>query len=182
MKINFTGRGYEPSESIKKSIEEKVDKMSKYLADITEANVVFSVQKYRHTAEIILQGKSFSLTGTEETDDMYTSVQKVLDKIERQARKHRTKIIDRKRKKNPRPAKHLTTPDESEEAEDSDEGSPRVVRMDGYDVKPMPLDEAVMQMEISSRDFLVFHETSTENVNVLFWRKDGNLGLIELKP
>lgn len=182
MKIHFTGRGYEPTENIKTAIEEKLEKIRKYLADITEANVVFSVQKYRNSAEVILQGKSFSITSSEETDDMYSSVQKVLEKVERQAKKHRTKILGRKRKKNNKLIKHLANPEESSEVDLSEDRAVNVVRMDSYDVKPMPLEEAVMQMEISSRDFLVFHETSTENVNVLFWRKDGNLGLIELKP
>ena len=182
MKINFTGRGYEPSANLKQFIEEKIEKISKYLTDMTEANVVFSTEKYRNAAEILVQGKSFSLTSSEETDDMYSSVQKVLDKIERQARKHRKKIIDRKRKKNHKSPKHLNELEETDSGEATEERSVQVIRMDGYDVKPMPLEEAVMQMEISSRDFLVFHETSTENVNVLFWRKDGNLGLIELKP
>jgi ribosome hibernation promoting factor len=167
---------------------------------IIEAQVILDVQKYRHTAEVILHcSNHITLEASSESDDMYASIDQVLDKIARQMRKYKTRLMQRHR---PRKGgvRHLEeqvlrwewlanlaeSPEQNGAAEPVveaeaavEESGPTVIHTEKYPIKPMFIDEAVLQMEMSTKQFLVFLNAKSEKVNVLYRRKNGDFGLIE---
>ena len=133
-----------------------------------------SVENYRHIVEVTIPFNGVVIRAEESTDDMYASIDKVLDKLERQIHKHRTKL----EKKIKSGAFKYEKPLFSSEIE-LDERTPKVVKTKRFAVKPMSIEEAILQMELLDHDFFVFTNASTDEVNVLYTRKDGNYGLIE---
>jgi putative sigma-54 modulation protein len=120
--------------------------------------------------------------GEEATGDMYTSIDKVVDKIERQLRRYKSRILTTHRvsKESP-PESYLQYRVDVIRGEDVDESaeSPQIIKSRQFSVKPMSLDEAVMQMDLMNQEFLVYRDSRSERVNVLYRRSDGNYGLIE---
>lgn len=178
MQVSVTFKHLEPTDAIRAYTEEKVSKIKKYIDNPIEANVVLSVQKYRHIAEINLMANGIPIAGSESTEDMYSSIDKVMDKIEKQLRRHKDRI------KRHQPRTTATMPLEetiycSESFEN--EAEPSVVKMENFFAKPMSVDEAVMQIDLLHQEFLVFTNASSNNVSVIYKRKDGNYGLIEPK-
>jgi len=177
MQVSVTFKHLEPTDAIRSYAEEKVRKINKYVDNAIEANVVLSVQKFRHIAEINLMANGVPVSGTESTDDMYSSIDKVMDKIEKQLRRHK----DRIKKHKPRNEPAIASLEEAIYAAESfeAESEPGVIKMENYQVKPMSVDEAVMQIDLLHQDFLVFTNASNNRVSVIYRRKDGNYGLIE---
>lgn len=178
MKIHFTGRHFDITKAIKDFTEDKLSKIERFTEGIIEAHVILSVEKYRHMAEITLHGRHMSFSGKEETQDMYSSIGLVLDKIEKQAKKHKGKLVGRKRTKLAT-AKAATIANPGTESSDKELSAPRVVITDSNAVKPMTVEEAVFQLEQSKMEFFVFKNSQTQSVNVLYRRKNGDLGLID---
>lgn len=179
MQVSVTFKHLDPTDAIRSYAEEKVKKINKYVDNAIEANVVLSVQKFRHTAEVNLMANGVPVSGTESTEDMYSSIDKVMDKIEKQLRRYKDKI----KKHKPRNEPAVASFDEAIYAAESFEGEsePDVIKMENYQVKPMSVDEAVMQIDLLHQDFLVFTNASNGKVSVIYSRKDGNYGLIEPK-
>jgi putative sigma-54 modulation protein len=148
-----------------------LNRLDKYFNGPTEANVVLSIEKFRHSAEINITGDRLAINGKEETEEMYAAIDMVLDKIEVQIKKNKQKSRDHR-------AKVKTGPMASETAIDEEMDAPRV-RVQHIDYKPMDVDEAIMQMDLINNSFLVFTNARTETVNVLYRQKDGNYGLIQ---
>jgi putative sigma-54 modulation protein len=148
--------------------------MEKYFNGPAEANVVLSIEKFRHSAEINIMGDRLTINGKEETGEMYSAIDMVLDKLEGQIKKSKQK--GRKYR-----IKERTGAVASEQAMDMDDDPPRV-RVHHIEFKPMDVDEAVMQMDLIKDNFLVFTNSRTESVNVLYRQKDGNYGLIQPPP
>jgi putative sigma-54 modulation protein len=141
--------------------------------------VILTQEKHRHKAEVLLKADALSITGQEETTDSFSSIDAVVDNLERQLKKQ-------KRKKNPQ--KHKSSHEDmawryqmqQSSAEGPEEGSePEVIVSRNVFAKPMSLEEAVMQMRVSENEFIVFTDSSNEKISVLYRRKDGNFGLIE---
>lgn len=179
MQVIITGRHLEITNALREYITTKIEKLEKYFP-IVEAHVILSVEKYRHIAEVTIQAKKTTIHGQEETGDMYQAIDTVIDKIEKQIKKHKGKIISRKAKKS---SKNLEGPTDSfselAKSEEEPSTSPKVIREEKFAVKPMSLEEATMQMGLSRSDFLVFFNHETSQINVLYRRNDGNYGLIE---
>jgi putative sigma-54 modulation protein len=136
--------------------------------------VVLSVEKFRHIAEISIIGDRLTINGREEINDMYSAIDMVLDKIEKQIKKNKQKIRER------RSGSKLTIRQMTDiEALTEDEDRIPEVKVKHIEYKPMDVDEAVMQLDLVKDNFLVFTNARTEKVNVLYRRKDGNYGLIE---
>lgn len=175
MKIILSGKNLEITDSLRSQVDKKVSKLGRYFGEDVEAQVTMSVEGYRHIIEVTIPFDGVVIRGEEATGDMYASIDMVLDKLERQIRKHRTRL-ERKIKtgafKNDTP---LFSPDIPFE----DEDEPRIVRTKRFAVKPMNVEEAALQMELLGHSFFVFTNASSEEVNVLYKRKDGNYGLIE---
>ncbi|PYQ14492.1 MAG: ribosome-associated translation inhibitor RaiA [Acidobacteria bacterium] len=174
MKIHFTGRQIEITPSLRKAAEERLGKLEKFLEPVREAHVILVVEKRRHRAEVVVHGKHVTLSAAGVTADMYSSLALVAERLERQAKKHREKLkVEKKRQGARSSLRRILTPVES-----GSEG-PQVVRVDASPLKPMSVEEAVLQVTGTEREFLVFRNASSRRVSVLYRRKDGNFGLIE---
>jgi putative sigma-54 modulation protein len=167
----------ETSEPVRNYVEEKLPKVKKYIDEPVEAQVVLSVEKkIRHKAEVTLTAKGITIKATEETTDMYAAIDGVLDKLDRQLKRYKDKI----KKHKPLSGRERRVEETVYAAESIDEGltEPSIIKTDSFHVKPMSVDEAVMQMDLLDKEFLVFTDSSSEEINVVYRRKDGNYGLI----
>lgn len=177
MQISVTFRHMEVSNPIRDYAEEKLSRVNKYIDEPIDAQIVLSVaKKIRHKAEVTLLAKGITIKGTEETEDMYAAIDAVVDKIERQLKKYREKLKAHKplTGKERRVNKMVYTADSF----DVGDYEPEIIRSDSFFVKPLAVEEAVMQMDLLHKEFLVFTDDATEEVNVVYRRKDGNYGLI----
>ena len=174
MKIILSGKNLEITEALREQAYKKVQKLSRYFNEDTEAQVTMTVENYRHIVEVTIPFNGVVIRAEESTDDMYTSIDKVLDKLERQIHKHRTKL-ERKMKSG---AFKYERPIFSSEINVYEE-MPKVVKTKRFAIKPMSVEEAILQMDLLGHDFFVFTNAATDEVNVLYARKDGNYGLIE---
>ncbi len=173
MQTSVTFKNISPSDHLKAYVSDKLNRFDKYLYNPAEANVVLSVEKFRHIAEINIVGDRLSINGKEETEDMYSAIDIVLDKLEKQIKKNKEKTRER------RSGKYRSRIEpEMAEVRGFEDNTPHVVEK-RIDYKPMDVEEAVMQMELVDNSFLVFTNARTERVNVLYRRKDGNYGLIQ---
>lgn len=172
MKVTVRGKNINITNALREHVERKVGKIEKYFdnLDSVEAQVTLNVEKGRHIVEVTVPLNGMILRGEEETGDMYASVDLVMEKLEKQIDKYKAKI-NRKRQLG------LGVP--IEEKYRNEDNGPRIVRTKRFAIKPMPVEEAVMQMELLGHDFFVFSNSETEDVNVVYKRKDGNYGLIE---
>src|SRR5262245_29159375 len=171
MTIEYTGRQLEVTQELKDLAERKLGKVSKVLHGITHVHVVLAADKHRQIAEVGIQSPHLSLTATEESGDIAVSLSTVIEKLARQAQRHVGKLRERKRRA-PSRAVALWS---GVMALPAEVGGPRVIRSRRFVVKPMTVDEAVLQVGSSDDGFLVFRDAATERVNVLYKRKDGNL-------
>jgi putative sigma-54 modulation protein len=177
MQIKLSFRNIESSDPLKLYVEDKLARVKKYLEEPIEAHVVLKVEKFRHIAEVSIDASGFRLNGAEETDDMYSSIDLLVDSLEAQAaRKGKAKVSRRRSGAGSKESVGLLEP-AGQTTENEQE--PRVIRAEQVYAKPMHLDEAVIELNLSTGEFMVFTNRSTNRVNVLYRRKDGNLGLIE---
>jgi putative sigma-54 modulation protein len=172
MQTSVTFKNLDPSDHLKSYICDKLDRFDKYLYNPAEANVVLAVEKFRHIAEVNIIGDRLSINGKEETEDMYSAIDMVLDKLEKQIKKNKQKVRDRRAGK----GKSRGGPMESMAAVEDDE---QRVMIKNIEYKPMDVDEAIMQMDLMNGNFLVFTNARSDQVNVLYRRNDGNYGLIQ---
>ncbi len=176
MRISITGKNLEISDYLRDLVEKKVGKLDRYFSQDTEAVVTLSMEKSRHIVEVTIPYDGGVIRGEEVTADMYASIDNVLDKLEKQIIRHRTKLEKSLRTgafKYDEPLFGGTYEDM-----DDDEG-PQIVRVKRFNVKPMSEEEAMLQIEMVGHSFYVFMNADTEEINVLYKRKDGNYGLIE---
>jgi putative sigma-54 modulation protein len=177
MQINLTFRNIEPAMSLREYAEGKIARVKKYIEEPIEAHVVLKVEKFRHIAEVSIDANGLRINGTEETNDMYSAIDMVVDKIEAQVRKYREKL---RRRKPADGVKHLAVSMNVLASGDLEEDrEPRVIKTEQFYAKPMDVDEAIMQLDLSNSEFLVFTNSRTHRLNVLYRRQDGNYGLIE---
>ena len=178
--VRVTGRHVSITAAITDYATKKVEGLHLDYPRIIEAQVILNVEKHRQSAEIILHcNNHITIEASEECDDMYASIDGVIAKIARQMRKYKTKIM-----RAHRPRRHeiqhfdeqVLSVDGFDEHEESE---PSVIQTERYPVKPMFVDEAVLQLEMSARQFVVFLNAKTEKVNVLYRRKDSGYGLME---
>src|SRR5579862_7998938 len=178
--IKVTGRHVSITDAIKDYAQKKVESLHLDYPKIIEAQIILDVQKYRHSAEIILHcSNHITIEASSETQDMYASIDEVVDKIAQQMRKYKTKIMRQhrpRRQEIKHVDEHVLSIAGFEEHADTE---PAVVHTEKYPVKPMFVDEVVLQLEMSARQFVVFLNARTEKVSVLYRRKDGDFGLIE---
>ena len=174
MQVSVTFKNLDPSEPLKSYVGEKLNRFDKYLNNPAEANVVLSVEKFRHIAEINIMGDRLSINGREETNDMYSAIDMVLDKLEKQIKRSKEKIRDRRTGNKSWPREPIAT-----EAPEEDEEPTGRLRIRQIDYKPMHVEEAIEQMDLIDDAFLVFTNARSERVNVLYRRKDGDYGLIQ---
>ncbi|HWL50869.1 MAG TPA: ribosome-associated translation inhibitor RaiA [Chthoniobacteraceae bacterium] len=179
--IQVTGRHVSVSEPMKAYAIKKVEGLHLDYPRIIEAQVVLDVQKYRHSAEVLLLcANHISIEASAETTDMYASIDQVMDKIARRMRKYKTRIMrqHRPRKGEVRHVEEQVFSLDGLDLADLD-AEPSVVQTEKYPVKPMYVDEAILQLEMSNRQFVVFHNAKNDRINVVYRRKDNGVGVIE---
>jgi putative sigma-54 modulation protein len=174
MQTSVTFKNLDSSDTLKSYVEEKLDRFDRLLDNPAEANVVLSVEKFRHMAEINIIGDRLSIIGKEETIDMYSAIDMVLDKLEKQIKKGKEKIRERRSNAKIRNKGMLT-----EEINLPEEELELQVKIKNIEYKPMHVEEAVLQLDLLNDNFLVFTNARSDQVNVLYRRKDGHYGLIQ---
>ena len=174
MNFIISGKNIEITQGLKDTIERKLGKLERYFTPDTEIIVTLSVEKDRQKIEVTIPVKGDIIRSEQESTDMYVSIDLVEEVIERQLRKYKNKLV----------AKHQaggsfnqTFVESEDEVADSNEI--RIVRTKRFGIKPMFPEDACMQMDLLGHNFFVFSNAETEEVNVLYKRKDGSFGLIE---
>ena len=175
MHVSVTFRHMDSSEPLKIYAEEKSERLSKYLAEPVEIHWVLSIEKIRHIADATVTANGANIKAQADTQDMYAAIDIVLDKILGQAMKHKDRVKEHKQNGEPVSIRYAA----AEGAEAAVAVTPRITKKENQFVKPMSVEEASMQMEVSEGDFLVFTDSSTGNTSVMYRRKDGGFGLIE---
>ncbi len=180
MRVHFTGRHLDVTPALESFTQERLQKLQKILPAIIEVHVILHVEKYRHQAEINVRSRGFSLSGAHESDDMYASISQVFEKLGRQTLKRKTKQASRKhRPAGARPS--AATPRRTTAARGGRRASAssQVVRTDVDELKPMSVEDAILQIQDSKRNFVVFRNARSQRVNVVYIRRDGQFGVIE---
>lgn len=172
MQITIYGKNIHVSNYLKELTIKKLGKLDKYFYDETVVQVTLSVEKTRHIVEVTIPFGGVMLRAEEVSGDMYASIDKVVDKIEKQIMKHRTKLEK---------SLHKTVfKDIKEEMPDNEqEDQAKIVKKKRFDFKPMSIEEAILQLDLIDHNFFIFTNSDTNSVNILYKRKDGELGLIE---
>ena len=174
MKVKVIGKNIEITEALKNMMEKKISKLDKYFNPDVEAQTTLGVQKNRHTIEVTIPFNGVILRAEEQNEDMYMSIDTVVDKLERQIRKHKTRLEKRNHGTS---LKFQGIPQYiNNDEEDTDS---KIVKIKKFSFKPMSAEEAVLQMELLGHSFFVYMNDDTSEVNVVYKRKDGNYGLIE---
>jgi putative sigma-54 modulation protein len=174
MKFTIYGKNMHVSEGLKEALKKKFEKFERYFGQETEVYATFSKEKNYQMLEVTIPMGKTILRAEERSDDMAGSIEAVIDKLEGQLRKHKTKLQKRYANEPQKFNFDALEPDEAYE-----NAAPKLVRTKKFAVKPMSAEEACMQMELLGHDFFVFLNAETEDVNVVYMRKDGNFGLIE---
>jgi putative sigma-54 modulation protein len=176
MNIQITVKNIELTDAIRSYVEKKVSKVKKYLDQVIDVHVVLEVNKNIHLAEILVNAKGVFLKGRESSEDLYASIDLAIDKIERQLVKYKEKLKSRKlsEKNFQEPLKLNVYEDQSFD----DHFSASIITKE-IPVKPMDIEEAVMQMDLLNKNFFVFRNAKNSEVNVVYRRDDGNIGLIQ---
>ncbi|MBQ6647092.1 MAG: ribosome-associated translation inhibitor RaiA [Clostridia bacterium] len=173
MKFKFYGRFMDVTDSLREYTEKKLSKLDWFFGDEADAQIKFTLERGgKNIVEVTINQRGMLFRAEESTTDMYASVDSAVDKLSGQIRRHRTKLDKKYRSPAPRPM-----PEEyRDEVEDVEH---KVVKVKRFAVKPMSVDDAILQMEQLGHNFYLFDNADTGKVCVLYERKDGNYGLLE---
>ncbi len=177
MHITVTFRNTEAEEWLKEYVDKKLSKLEKYIDKPVDANVTLSVEKFRNVAEIKLLAKGVNLNGREEAKEMVLAIDNVVDKVERQIKKYKEKTRNRKdnsSKSRGEPEGQVVT-----EEYEEDEDQQRIVQIKKVVLTPMSVDDAILELEETKNRFVIFRDSSSENVSVIYRRDDDNYVLVE---
>ena len=175
MNIQFVGKNVEVTEALKEVTEKKLNKLEKYFQESISGNVTFSTQKNNKTIEVTIDIPGTIIRAEETSDDMYASIDKSVDVLERQIRKYKTKLQKKYKEGQTIRFENVVPLQEDDEEDDR----PNIVRTKRFSVKPMNSEEAILQMELMGHNFFVFRDGETNQIGVIYKRKDGDYGLIE---
>lgn len=175
MKIEYVARKATLTDQDRQLAEKKLGKIRKYFNDILDVRVEVDQERHLYVADLFVKGKDFDLKSTSQSKDLNTAMQDAIDKLEIQARRAKTRLKSHKQR-HARGEQEWGV--EVLEPESIGSGHPRVVERTQIPIKPMSIEEAAMQLEKSSNEFLVFRNSSNDKVNVIYRRPDNNLGLI----
>lgn len=175
MKVIITSKNFNASEHLKETIESKFEKLGKYFSNDIAANITLSMEKGRQKIEATINAKGTIFRAEDTTNDMYIGLDKVVDKLSSQMSRFKTKL--QKKHKDHKELKLGELPAAaSEEIEEM-----KVVKTKKFDIMPMSVDEAIMQMELLEHSFFIFLDMESDNVNVVYKRKDNTFGLLETR-
>ena len=172
MRITITGRNIELTEGLKAAVEEKLSKLEKFFAPDTDVFVTLSVEKERQKIEVTIPIKGHVIRSEQSSNDMYVSIDMAVDLLERMIRKYKTKISKYGKGE-------LKFNDEFMEEDVDNHETVTITKSKRFAIKPMDVEEACVQMELLGHTFFVFRNSETDEVNVVYKRKDNTYGLIE---
>lgn len=172
MNIKVNGKNIPVTEGLRDAVEKKLFKLEKFFSPNVNANATLSVQKNKQKIEVTIPFNGVILRAEEGNDDMYSAIDLVVDKLERQIRKQKTKLEKRKYGD---ALKFQFIPDYSND----DNNDFKIVKNKKFPVKPMSEEEAILQMELLGHNFFVYTNADTSDINVVYKRKDGQYGLME---
>lgn len=173
MIVHFTARQTEIAPETRAFCEKRLQALEKMMASVIEVDVILSAEKYRHKAEIHVKAKGASLKVAKETDDLMSSLNLAFENLEKKVKKEREKWREKKRR---RGQERKQFPEAAAEPEAR---GPRVIPSADYSVKPMLLEDALLQFDLEKRDVFLFRKSGSEKWALIYRRKDGNLGLVE---
>jgi len=192
MQFSVTFRHMDATDALKGYAKDRLEKIRKYFPDPIMIHVVMSTERFHHKVDVNVQlHNGFKLAGTETTENMYSSIDLVSAKIERQVRRYKEKLRAHKvRELGPLPVVHSVIEEAPQEpsdgverpAADAVEQSPVVIKRETYRAEPMSASEAIMQLNLIDAAFLIFRNDQTGQINVVYKRNDGAYGLIEAAP
>ena len=173
MQIYIKGHGLHVTDALRAYAEEKIGHLQHYFDHIIDAHVTMRTERASQIIDVTLHLPNYIIKAEERSADLYASIDLVRDRLEQQIRKYKTRLISRHHRQNGKPQ-----PQTAALPEESDEGV-RIVRSKRFSVKPMHAEDAAHQMDLLGHSFFVFINAETEQLNVLYRRKSGDLGLIE---
>jgi putative sigma-54 modulation protein len=173
MKFIISGKNFEVTEALREKVGKKLGKLDKFFVPQTEAHVTMSIQRNRHILEVTIPANGITLRAEVAGDDMYSCIDKAEDILERQIRKNKTRLEKKLH------AGTFTPEFFSSDVAIEEEKDFKVVRTKRFAIKPMPVEEAILQMNLLGHEFFMFSNADTNEVNVVYRRKDGDYGLIE---
>jgi putative sigma-54 modulation protein len=187
MQLNITFRHLDPIDSLKNYAREKVERVNKYLDKATEAHVVLSLERHLHHADISIHSGTFLLRGKERSEDMYASIDLAMDKIERQLKRYKEKLKHHHGRERVHHRQEFVEKLKVRHkvfeghggGEVTEAPAQKIVKTNEFLAHPMGIEEAIMQMDLMNNDFYVFTNSTTMEMNVVYHRKDGTIGLIE---
>lgn len=171
MNIIVTGRHLDVTPALKDYVEKKVGRVNRYLSNISEAVVTISVEKYRHKVEVLLKVNGVLIQAEGITSEVYSSIDEVAEKLGRQIKKYKEKLVSHRKSEG---KVSSIIPGEGSALEIG-----RIIKNKRFELKPMSPDEAAMQMDLLDKNFFVFTNDNSGDINVIYRRRDGNFGLIE---
>ncbi len=175
MELNIRGDKITVTKSIKDYVTEKMDRLNKYFegSKNIKASVIIRVKNNEQIIEVTVPTSKFTLRAEESHSDLYAAIDLVVDKLERQIRKNKTRLNDK--------YKNIIQFDIPLEQNDEEEEEQKIVKRKNIETKPMDEEEAILQMELLNHDFFVFKNVDEECVSVMYKRLDGNYGIINVK-
>jgi putative sigma-54 modulation protein len=171
MQTDITFKNIDSSDALKDYAFKRLSKMDKYIDRTAEAHVVLSVEKRRHKADVTLTADGAVINAVEITEDLYSAIDMVMDKLERQIKKHKEKLQGKKTQGK--------TPPAAVAAPASKKAKPRLIYEKNYAVSPMSVEEALEVMEEAPERFVIFQNTESKQLNLIYKRQDGKLALVE---
>ena len=179
MEITITGRHLELTDHLKTYAEEKIRRLKRYFDRLIQANIVLWTERHRQIAEVTMHVYGHTIVIQEASEDMYTSIDTLVDRLERQIKKYKERLSQHAPQRHA--GQEVVMREHVIEAEGLERADTqaKVIRTHSFAAKPMSVDEAAMQMELSGQNFLVFANAENDEVNVIYRRGDGNYGLIE---
>ncbi len=177
MQIDYVSRNFELDDRLRDYAAAKLNKLSRFLDEPLEVKVTLEQEKYRQIAELSVAHRHGLLQAAGETEEMRDTIKLVVDKLEKQARRTRKKFKDKRRRADRVNGQHHWPVEVLARGSLGDD-APRIIKTSTLNIKPMGLDEAAMQLEGGTNDFVVFRDTSTDRICVLYKRRDENYGLI----
>ncbi|MBS4178304.1 ribosome hibernation-promoting factor, HPF/YfiA family [Lederbergia citrea] len=182
LNYQIRGENIEVTEAIRDHVEKKVDKLERYFNETPEANVHVNLKvnpNKKAKVEITIPLPQLVLRAEEENDDMYAAVDLIVDKLERQIRKHKTKVNRKFREQGSAKEFFNTSTNGVAAAVEEDDDELNIVRTKRFDLKPMDSEEAVLQMNMLGHSFFIYTDAETDGTHIVYRRRDGKYGLIE---
>ena len=183
LNFNICGENVEVTPAIREHVENKINKVERYFNEDINANANVNLKVYNDSqtkVEVTIPMKNLTLRAEERHNDMYAAVDLIVDKLERQIRKHKTKVNRKFREREGISAyfANVQSPEQAAYQDDNEEDF-HIVRTKQFELKPMDQEEAVLQMDMLGHNFYVFTDAESNGTNIVYKRKDGKYGLIE---